>query len=193
MRKRRWLQKVYTRTEVIDPVNRRLLSRARVEYKREVKSLKRSEYNARRRERRARHACSKEWQPLTPRPGQAQQERIDAYGEVVGLTLRPCQWACCLDRFGTTVDESLNGRMENRRERHEVIPVEGCGRASSAYNVSQGDAFEAPRGRNKESSSSFASEMSEALSSSHVSTCGSVTTQSERHIDENHRILLELR
>jgi len=49
MRKRRWLPKSHTETEAIDPVNHRLLSRARVEYKREMKMLKKSDYNARRR------------------------------------------------------------------------------------------------------------------------------------------------
>ena len=48
MQKRRWLPKSHT----IDPANRRLLSQARKKHLREMGKVKKSEYNARRRERR---------------------------------------------------------------------------------------------------------------------------------------------
>ena len=54
MQKRRWLPGSHAKTEVIDPANRRLLSRARKEHKREMEKVKKSEYNTRRREQRTR-------------------------------------------------------------------------------------------------------------------------------------------
>jgi len=79
MRKRRWSPKSDTKTEAIDPANRRLLSRARVEYKREMKNLKRSEYNARRRERRAREELMEVREELEGSQVQIQiQEAVEA-------------------------------------------------------------------------------------------------------------------
>jgi len=54
MQKRRWLPKSNTKTEVVDPVTRHLLSREHAEHMQEVEKVKKSEYNSRMGERRAR-------------------------------------------------------------------------------------------------------------------------------------------
>jgi len=85
MRKRRWLPKSHTETEVIDPPSRCVLSRARKEHKREVKKIKKLEYNTRRREQRtwealgeSREALEESWEELEESQNHTWQEAVEA-------------------------------------------------------------------------------------------------------------------